>query len=343
MSDTARLPGAHGPPEWARRVLAPLCVNDPWEPTWRAVAAARLLHATTSGMRDTWRYIAKANPAPRDRDRLIESIVVVTDTVPELVMDDATDAEIAAAIGLTLADVGGDHLAYKQAIRDQRPRLDLPTDPRPKRPTPRDPQATLARRLLKNLRTLWYLAPRESRAASQPYVQLYSSAIENLAAAFDAAREAARLPWAPAAAAAHLVTHRRWTHLGWRQHRRAVDRLRPLIARDARILASVEPGNASWLERVACWIEAIPAAEWEHAGWIEMEPKASALLWARALDAAMCHSREPAECAAGYLRWVDFAVISETLFGTNSSAKNAPKLIGAAVRAQRAHGPSKTI
>lgn len=339
-SADARQPGA---PEWVHRALAFELQTEPRGPAWRAIAAARLLRDDTSGMRDSWRHIAKANPAPRDRDRLVKSIVATIDTVPELVMDDATDAEIAAAIGLTLEDVGGDPIAYAQAIRDQRPRLDLPADPRSKRSVPRDPQATLARRLLKNLRILWYIAPAESRAASQPYVRLYSGAIENLAAAFDAAREADRLPWAPAAAAAHLVTHQRWTHLGWRQHRRAVDRLRPLIARDARTLAAIAPPHAGWLERVACWIEAIPAAECEHEGWIEMEPKASALLWARALDAAMYRSREQPQCAAGYLRWVDFAAIAETLFGPTKSTNNAPKLIGAAVSAQRAHGPSKTI
>lgn len=335
-----RQPGA---PDWARRALAFELQTEPSGPAWRAIAATRLLRDDTSGMRDTWRYIAKANPAPRDRDHLVKSIVATTDSVPELVMDDATDAEIAAAIGLTLEDVGGDSLAYAQAIRDQRPQLDLPVDPRRKRSAPRNPQATLARRLLKNLRILWYLAPAESRAASQPYVRLYSGAIENLAAAFDAAREADRLPWAPAAAAAHLVTHQRWTHLGWRQHRRAVDRLRPLIARDARALAAIAPSHTSWLERVACWIDALPAAEYEHDGWIEMAPKASALLWARALDAAMYCSRERPECAAGYLRWVDFATIAETLFGPKKSTNNAPKLIGAAVSAQRAHGQSKTI
>ncbi|MDY0328913.1 MAG: hypothetical protein RBR52_00270 [Thiomonas sp.] len=297
-----------------------------------------MLRDDTSGMRDTWRYIAKTNSHARDPARLIGNIVFATDTVPELAIDDASDAEIADAIGLTLTDVGGDQNAYERAIRNQRPEIALPHDLRPSQRAPRDRQATLSRRLLKNLRILWSLAPRESRAASQPYVRLYSATIERLAAAFDAAREADRLPWATDAAAAHLVTHQRWSHLGWRQHRRAVDRLRPLIARDARLLAILAPQHMGWLERAACLIEALPSAAQEHENWIELAPKASALLWARSLDAAMYHSDAQPQCAPGYLRWDDFATLAGLLFGPLHAGPNAAKLISAAVVAQRRRG-----
>ncbi len=329
-------------PVWARSVLEPLCLDEPWlSPPWRAIAAARLLRDDTSGMRDAWCHIAKVNPSQRERQWLIENLVVATDTAPELVMDDAADAEIAAAIGLTLKDVGDDARAYAQAIRDQRPQIDLPPDRRPERRAPRDPQATLARRLIKNLRILWHVAPRDCRAGSQPYVRNYSAAIERLAAAFDAAREADRLPWATDAAAAHLITHRRWSHLGWLQHRRAVDRLRPLIVRDLQTLANEAPQHASWLENASVMIEALPNADWEHEGWIELEPKASALLWARSVDVMVYGSRERPECDPGYLRWADFATIAEVLFGPLRSGPNAAKLIGAAVNAQRRRGPGR--
>lgn len=296
-------------PPWAREVYTGgLRWHDAEALPWRRIGFFLLYGTHTEAMRDAWRYIERANPDPQDRRRILSNLILALDVAPELVLPDS-EARI-------------------KSERDHRPREIFRV---------RDSRNVLARRLVRNLRAIQLVAPSDCLAHSQDMMRLFTREAEHLAIGFDI--EPDRLPWRNAIYRTLDITHHRWTHLGGRQHRRAVDVLRGRIVRDARDLAELVPQHFSHLERLALLTESLPDMDEEHAGWIEMEPRATYLLWARTVDHLVYLDNERPLCSPRYLRWADFASIAAALFTTAQVGHNAPELIGESIRRQRAAHP----
>ena len=275
---------------------------------WRAIAAKRLFGATDSRLCDVWRHIERVNRDRRVRRRILSNLILALDVAPELVLPDS-EARIESA-----------------------------GDPRPREIfRVRNSSNVLARRLVRNLRAMRAVAPDNCLAHSQDMTRLFMREIEHLAAAFDI--EPDRIPWAPDIYRTLDITHHRWTHLGWRQHRRAVDVLRGRIVRDARDLSELAPQHFGRLQRLAVLTESLPDRGKEHAGWIEMEHKATYLLWARTVDHLVYGDAERPRCDPHYLRWDDFAIIAAALFTTAQVGYNAAELIAESIRRQRTAHP----
>ena len=292
-------------PPWARQVYEDdLRWHDGDALPWRRIGFFRLYGAATEAMRDAWRYIERANPE-EDRRCVLANLIRALDVAPELVMPDS-EACIVSERDLRQREIN----------------------------RVRASSNVLARRLVRNLRAIRFVAPSDCLAHSQDMTRLFMRETERLAMGFDIAPDP--LPWGNAIYRTLDITHHRWTHLGWRQHRRAVDVLRGRIVRDARDLAEQAPQHFGQLERLALLTESLPDMAEEHAGWIEMEPKATYLLWARTVDHLVYLNNERPLRSPRYLRWADFANIAATLFTTEQVGHNAPKLIGESVRHQRA-------
>lgn len=295
-------------PPWAREAYTgALRWHDDEAPLWRCIGFFRLYGATTEGMRDAWRYIERTNPKPQDHRRILANLILALDVAPELVLPDSE--------------------VHIESERDRRP---------PENFRVRDSRNVLARRLVRNLRAIRFVAPSDCLVRSQDMMFMLET--EHLATAFDI--EPDRLPRGNTIYRNLDITHHRWTHLGWRQHRRAVDVLGGRIVRDARDLAERAPRHFARLERLALLTESLPDMDEEHAGWIELEPRATYLLWARNVDHLVYLDNELPQCSPRYLRWADFASIASALFTTEQVGHNAPELIGKSIRHQRAAHPN---